>query len=84
MDGFDTTIPNVARIYDYLLGGKDNFAADRVAARQLMDAVPDIAGLVRDNRSFIARAVRYMAAEAGIRQFLDLGAGLPAKDSVHE
>jgi len=84
MDGFDTTIPNVARIYDYLLGGKDNFAADRAAARQLMDAIPDIAGLVRDNRSFIARAVRYMAGEAGIQQFLDLGAGLPAKDSVHE
>jgi hypothetical protein len=82
--GIDTTIPNVARIYDFLLGGKDNFAADRSAAQQLMDAIPDIAAIVRDNRAFIGRAVRYLAAEAGIRQFLDLGAGLPTQVSVHE
>ena len=82
--GIDTTVPNVARIYDYLLGGKDNFAADREAAGQLLAAVPHMAGLVRDNRSFIGRVVRFLAGEAGIRQFLDLGAGLPARSCVHE
>ena len=80
----DTSVPNVARIYDYILGGKDNFAADRAAAQQLLAAQPDIAGVVRDNRSFIGRVVRFLAGEAGIRQFLDLGAGLPTQDSVHE
>jgi hypothetical protein len=82
--GIDVSVPNVARIYDYLLGGKDNFAADREAARQLLAAVPDIAGVVRDNRAFIGRVVRFLAGQAGIRQFLDLGAGLPARSSVHE
>ena len=82
--GVDASVPNVARIYDYLLGGKDNFAADREAARQLLAAVPHMAGLVRDNRSFIGRVVRFLAQEAGIRQFLDLGAGLPARSCVHE
>ena len=80
----DTSVPNVARIYDYILGGKDNFAADRGAAQQLLAALPDIAGTVRDNRLFIGRVVRFLAGEAGIRQFLDLGAGLPTQDSVHE
>jgi hypothetical protein len=75
----DITTPNVARIYDYLLGGKDNFAADREAAKQLIAATPDMAGVVRDNRAFIGRAVRYLAGEAGIRQFLDLGTGLPTR-----
>jgi len=82
--GIDTSVPNVARIYDYILGGKDNFAADREAARQLLAAIPDIAGVVRDNRLFIGRVVRFLAGEAGIRQFLDLGAGLPTQDCVHE
>ena len=82
--GINTSVPNVARIYDYILGGKDNFAADRRAAQQLLAAVPDIAGVVRDNRSFIGRVVRFLAAEAGIRQFLDLGAGLPTQNCVHE
>src|ERR1700761_6623313 len=82
--GIDTSVPNVARIYDYILGGKDNFAADRKAAQQLLAALPDIAGTVRDNRSFIGRVVRFLAGEAGIRQFFDLGAGLPTQDSVHE
>ncbi len=80
----DITRPNVARIYDYLLGGKDNFAADREAARQLLEASPDMAGIVRDNRSFIGRVVRYLAGEAGIRQFIDLGGGLPTQTNVHE
>ena len=82
--GIDTSVPNVARIYDYILGGKNNFAADRGAAQQLLAAQPDIAGVVRDNRLFIGRVVRFLAGEAGIRQFLDLGAGLPTQDSVHE
>jgi SAM-dependent methyltransferase len=82
--GIDTTTPNVARIYDYLLGGKDNFAADRAAAQQLMAATPDIAGIVRDNRAFIGRVVRYLVNQAGVRQFLDLGAGLPTQLNVHE
>jgi len=80
----DTTTPNVARIYDYLLGGKDNFAADREAARQLIAAIPDVAAIARDNRSFLGRAVRYLAGPAGIRQFLDLGGGLPTQANVHE
>jgi hypothetical protein len=80
----DTTRPNVARIYDYLLGGKDNFTVDREAAMRLLEASPDIAGIVRDNRSFIGRVVRYLAGDAGIRQFIDLGGGLPTQTNVHE
>ena len=80
----DTDTPNVARIYDYLLGGKDNFAADREAAKRLIGAIPDAAEIARDNRSFLGRVVRYLAIEAGIRQFLDLGAGLPTQANVHE
>src|SRR6516165_4720768 len=83
-DGIDTTRPNVARIYDYLLGGKDNFAADREAARRLIDAIPDAAEIARDNRSFLGRVVRYLVTEGGIRQFLDLGSGLPTQANVHE
>ena len=82
--GVDTSTPNVARIYDFLLGGKDNFAADRAAAQQLIAATPDMAGIVRDNRAFIGRVVRHLVNEAGIRQFLDLGAGLPTRLNVHE
>jgi O-methyltransferase involved in polyketide biosynthesis len=80
----DTSRPNVARIYDYLLGGKDNFTVDREAAKRLLEASPDIAGIVRDNRSFIGRVVRYLADDAGIRQFIDLGGGLPTQTNVHE
>jgi hypothetical protein len=83
-DDIDITRPNVARIYDYLLGGKDNFTVDREAAKQLIAASPDMAGIVRDNRSFIGRVVRYLADEAGIRQFIDLGGGLPTQTNVHE
>jgi hypothetical protein len=74
----------VARIYDYLLGGKDNFAADREAARQLLDAIPDVAAIARDKRSFLGRVVRYLATEGGVRQFLDLGSGLPTQANVHQ
>ncbi|HJY73444.1 MAG TPA: SAM-dependent methyltransferase [Streptosporangiaceae bacterium] len=82
--GIDTTTPNVARIYDYLLGGKDNFAADREAAGQLIAAIPDVAAIARDNRSFLGRVVRYLTGQAGVRQFLDLGGGLPTQANVHE
>jgi S-adenosyl methyltransferase len=82
--GIDTTTPNVARIYDYLLGGKDNFAADREAASELLAMIPDAAAIARDNRSFLGRAVRYLATECGIMQFLDLGGGLPTQANVHE
>lgn len=83
-NGIDTATPNVARIYDYLLGGKDNFAADRAAAEQLIAFIPDIAGIARDNRAFLIRLVRYLTAEIGIRQFLDLGGGLPTQSNVHQ
>jgi hypothetical protein len=82
--GVDTDTPNVARIYDYLLGGKNNFRADRAAAGRLIDAIPDAAEIARDNRSFLGRVVRYLVTEGGIRQFLDLGAGLPTQANVHE
>ena len=82
--GIDTSTPNVARIYDYLLGGKDNFAADRAAAGRLIEAIPDVAAIARDNRSFVARVVRYVTTAGGIRQFLDLGSGLPTQANVHE
>ena len=81
--GLDTTTPNVARIYDYLLGGKDNFAADRAAAGQLLAVIPDVAAIAADNRAFLGRAVRYLTSQ-GIRQFLDLGSGLPTGANVHE
>jgi hypothetical protein len=83
-ESFEVGIPNVARVYDVLLGGKDNFAADRQAAARLLEAVPGAAVAARENRAFLSRAVRYLAEEAGVRQFIDLGAGLPAARAVHE
>jgi hypothetical protein len=82
--GFDTSVPNVARIYDYLIGGKDNFDADRKAADALLEAMPDARVVARDNREFLGRAIRFLAAEAGIRQFLDIGTGLPTQGNVHQ
>ena len=81
---FDTSVAHIARVYDYWLGGKDNFAADRAAAEQAIAAWPDIVLSVRANRAFLARAVRYLAGEAGIRQFLDIGTGIPAASNTHE
>jgi len=81
---FDTTVPHFARVYDYWLGGKDNFAADRAAGDQAIRACPDIAVSARANRAFLARAVRFLAGEAGIRQFLDIGTGLPTGNNTHE
>jgi hypothetical protein len=83
-DTFDTSLPNVARVYDCLLGGKDNFAADRQAAAKLMEVVPGAAVAARENRAFLGRAVRFLAEEAGVGQFLDIGAGLPSACAVHE
>jgi S-adenosyl methyltransferase len=80
----DTTKPQAARMYDYYLGGKDNFAADRETAQALMEIVPTIRAAARENRAFLGRAVRYLVAEAGIRQFLDIGTGLPSANNVHE
>jgi hypothetical protein len=80
---FDTSRPNVARIYDYLLGGKEHFPADRQAAQRLLEALPNAAAVARANRMFLAAAVRHVAGE-GIAQYLDVGAGLPTSPSVHE
>ncbi|SNY54563.1 SAM-dependent methyltransferase [Paractinoplanes atraurantiacus] len=83
-DAFDTGRPHPARVYDFLLGGKDNFAADRAAAEQGLKANPNAATAPRQNRAFLQRTVHYLAAEAGITQFLDIGTGLPTKPNVHE
>jgi len=80
----DTTKPNVARIYDYWLGGKDNFAADRVAAERILAQMPGQRRSALENRRFLRRAVRFLAGEAGIDQFLDIGVGLPTQGAVHE
>ena len=77
---FDTTVAHPARVWDYWLGGKDNFAADREAAEQVVAACPSIAAAARADRAFLGRAVHYLAAEAGIRQFLDIGTGLPTAE----
>ncbi|MEV0167361.1 SAM-dependent methyltransferase [Nonomuraea fuscirosea] len=76
-------IPHPARIYDFLLGGKDNFASDREAAEALIKLSPGTREGVRAHRAFVSRAVRYLAAEAGITQFLDIGTGLPTQDPTH-
>jgi SAM-dependent methyltransferase len=81
---FDITTPHIARIYDYWLGGKDNFAADRAAAELALAATPTILPGVTANRRFLGRAVRFMAAEGGVRQFLDIGTGIPSVSNTHE
>ncbi len=80
----DTSVPNVARVYDYLLGGKDNYAVDRAAAAELVRLIPDAPRVCHQNRQFLARAVRFLAGEAGIRQFIDIGTGLPTQGNVHQ
>jgi hypothetical protein len=80
----DVSVAHVARVYDYWLGGKTNFASDRVAARAAVRAAPHVVEGVRGNRAFLARAVRYLVGQAGIRQFLDIGTGIPAADNTHE
>ena len=80
----NTAVPNPARIYDYLLDGKDNYPADREVAEQILAIAPVARDVVRDNRAFLSRAVRFLTHEAGIRQFIDLGSGLPTQGNVHE
>ena len=81
---FDTSVAHQARMYDYVLGGKDNYAADRVAMDAALEVWPDMAYGARANRAFLGRAVRYLAGEAGIRQFLDIGTGIPTAGNTHE
>jgi hypothetical protein len=84
MPDFDTSVPHIARVYDYWLGGKDNFAADRELGERTLAAYPNLVFSVRANRAFLARAVRFLAAEAGIRQFLDIGTGIPTANNTHQ
>ncbi|WP_182884297.1 SAM-dependent methyltransferase [Microbispora sp. H10885] len=81
--GFDPSIPNEARVYDYWLGGKNNFAADRKAAEMALQIAPELPIMCREGRKFMRRTVRFLA-EAGIRQFVDIGCGLPTQGNVHE
>ena len=84
MPDFDTSVPHIARVYDYWLGGTDNFAADRVMGERTLQAYPNLVYSVRANRAFLTRAVRFLAGEAGIRQFLDIGTGIPTANNTHE
>jgi len=80
----DTHVAHIARVYDYWLGGKDNFAPDREAGDEAIAAYPQLVSSVRANRAFLARTVRYLAGEAGLRQFLDIGTGIPSANNTHE
>src|SRR5678815_3268890 len=82
-DGVDSDVPNVARLYDYYLGGLHNFPADREMAQRGLRAYPDLPAVLQHNRAFLRRSVRYMVRH-GIRQFLDLGSGLPSVGNTHE
>jgi hypothetical protein len=82
--GIDTSVPHSARMYDWWLGGKDNFAADRAMGEMFVQAIPSIRTMARENREFMHRATRYLAREAGIRQFLDIGTGIPTRPNLHE
>jgi len=84
MHDFDISVPHIARVHNYWMGGKDNFAADRELGERTLRAFPTIAYSVRANRAFLARSVRFLAEEMGIRQFLDIGTGLPTAENVHE
>jgi len=81
---FDTEKAHSARVYDFYLGGRDHFAVDRETGLRAMQSWPAVRTAVRENRAFLGRAVRYLAGEAGIRQFLDIGSGLPSAENVHE
>jgi hypothetical protein len=84
MPDFDTSVPHIARVYDYWLGGQDNFAADREMGERTLRAYPNLVYSVRANRAFLARVVRFLAGEMGIRQFLDIGTGIPTANNTHE
>ncbi|HET9081519.1 MAG TPA: SAM-dependent methyltransferase [Trebonia sp.] len=81
---FDTSRAHMARVYDFWLGGKDNYAADRAVGEQVAAAYPDVRTAVRAQRAFLARAVHFLVTEAGIRQFLDIGTGLPSANNTHQ
>jgi len=81
---FDTSVPHSARIFTYWLGGKDNFPVDRAAGDKFRETFPDIVNLAGIGRQFLKRVIRYLAGEAGVRQFLDIGTGLPTADNTHE
>ncbi|MQA87771.1 MAG: SAM-dependent methyltransferase [Streptosporangiales bacterium] len=82
--GVDTTRPSIARAYNAYLGGKDNFPVDREVVRKTDEVLPEVSECARANRAFLRRVVRYLVGEAGIRQFIDLGSGLPSAGNVHE
>jgi hypothetical protein len=81
---FRPDIPSVARIYDYLLGGKDNYPADRAVGESMIAQLPNVRLAVQWNRAFLRRVVRYLIREAGIKQIIDVGAGLPTVGNTHE
>src|SRR5579862_1174870 len=81
---FRPDIPSAARVYDYLLGGKDNYPADRAVAESMIAQLPNVRLAVQWNRAFLRRVVRYLVGEAGIRQIIDIGAGLPSAGNTHE
>ncbi|GIJ24091.1 SAM-dependent methyltransferase [Micromonospora lutea] len=82
--GIDMSVPSVARVYDFMLGGKDNFAVDRAVAEHALRITPDGPEAAQANRAFLRRVVRFLAADQGIDQFLDLGSGLPTQGNVHQ
>ncbi|MFD0366272.1 SAM-dependent methyltransferase [Nocardia sp. GCM10030253] len=82
--GFDTTKPSIARVYDALLGGTDNYPADHAVVEHLAETLPEISEVAQLNRAMLGRGVRYLAGTAGIKQFLDLGAGLPTMENTHQ
>ena len=84
LDELDTGVPQSARVYDFLLGGKDNYEADRAVGAALIAQAPELSVMVRAQRALLARLVRYLVREAGVRQFLDIGTGIPSADNVHE
>ncbi|GAA0501662.1 hypothetical protein Ade02nite_93680 [Paractinoplanes deccanensis] len=84
IDRLDTNVPETARIWNYLLGGTDNFAADRAVGDQIIATLPQLAEHAKLSRAFLARAVRYLVLDAGVTQFLDIGTGLPTADNTHQ
>ncbi|GAA1843930.1 hypothetical protein GCM10009687_06850 [Asanoa iriomotensis] len=82
--GLDTGIPHSARLWNYWLGGRDNFAADRAVADQILEMVPEMVGSARADRAYLGRVVRHLAGTEKIRQFLDVGTGIPTANNTHE
>ena len=80
----DTSVAHPARIWDYFLGGKDNFAADRAAAQGVLEVMPTMAMVARAGRAFLAAAVHYLATSGGVSRYLDIGTGLPTANNTHE